>query len=252
MNRWFNSPSFSTVDIFAHQLYNTGNSHRKKAYPMKKIKPAQLAARLGIYCLGLLVLAFGITLSVNSNLGVSPVSSLPYVVSQILNISLGTCTTIVYAVYVLLQMLLSGRKFQPALLLQLVFSTIFGYFVDAAKFIVSDFALPTYFGQLAMLAASILLIGFALVLYIEVDLAPMPAEGLVGCLASKLGKPFPTMKILFDCASVLVGTVLCFVFLGRLVGIREGTIVTALLAGKIMGIFRKKLSPAIRKVCFGE
>ena len=219
---------------------------------MKKSNPAQLAARLGIYLLGLLVLAFGIALSVNSNLGVSPVSSLPYVVSQILNISLGTCTTIVYAVYVLLQMLLNGRKFQPTLLLQLVFSTIFGYFVDGAKYVLGDFVLPTYFGQLAMLATSILLIGFSLVLYIEVDLAPMPAEGLVGCLARKLGKPFPTMKILFDCASVLVGTVLCFLFLGRLVGIREGTIVTALLAGKIMGIFRKRLSPPIRKVCFGE
>lgn len=219
---------------------------------MKKTKPAQLAARLAVYCLGLWVLAFGIALSVNCQLGVSPVSSLPYVVSQILNISLGTCTTIVYAVYILLQMLLSGKKFQPALLLQLVFSTVFGYFVDAAKYILGDFMLPTYFGQLAMLAASILLIGFSLVLYIDVQVAPMPAEGLVGCLAEKLGKPFSTMKILFDCTSVLVGTVLCFLFLGKLVGIREGTVITAILAGRIMGIARKYLNPLIRRICFGE
>ena len=217
---------------------------------MKKTNPAQLAARLGIYCLGLLILAFGIALSVNSNLGVSPVSSLPYVVSQILNISLGTCTTIVYTVYILLQMLLSGRKFQPALLLQLVFSTIFGYFVDGAKYILGDFCLPTYFGQLAMLAASIVLIGFSLVLYIDVKIAPMPAEGLVGCIADKLNKPFSNMKILFDCTSVLVGVVLSFVFLGKLTGIREGTIITAILAGKMMGILRKRLSPLIQKICF--
>ena len=219
---------------------------------MKKTKPAQLAARLAVYCLGLWILAFGIALSVNCQLGVSPVSSLPYVVSQILNISLGTCTTIVYAVYILLQMLLSGKKFQPALLLQLVFSTVFGYFVDAAKYILGDFMLPTYFGQLAMLAASILLIGFSLVLYIDVQVAPMPAEGLVGCLAEKLGKPFSTMKIFFDCTSVLVGTVLCFLFLGKLVGIREGTVITAILAGRIMGIARKYLNPLIRRICFGE
>ena len=220
---------------------------------MKKTKPAQLAARLGIYCLGLLILAFGIALSVNSKLGVSPVSSLPYVVSQIVNkISLGTCTIIVYAVYILLQMILNGRKFQPALLLQLVFSTIFGYFVDGAKFVLGDFMIPTYFGQLAMLAASILLIGLALVLYIEVDLAPMPAEGLVGCIAGKLKKPFSTMKTLFDCTSVLVAAVLSLVFLGKLAGIREGTVVTAILAGKMMGLIRKWLGPKIRKVCFGE
>ena len=61
-----------------------------------KRKPAKLAPRLGIYLVGLVVLAFGITLAVNSNLGVSPVTSLPYVVSQVLHVTLGTCTVIVY------------------------------------------------------------------------------------------------------------------------------------------------------------
>lgn len=217
---------------------------------MIKSKYGRLAARLGIYCAGLIVLAFGIALAVNSNLGVSPVSSLPYVVSQILNISLGTCTTLVYALYVLVQMVLNGKKFQPALLLQLVFSTVFGYFVDAAKFILGDFCLGGYLGQLVMLGASIVLISFSLVLYIDVKVAPMPAEGLVACIGEKLGKPFSKIKTLFDCTSVLVGLVLCFLFLGKVVGIREGTIITAMLVGRMTGVIRKFLTPWIRKVCF--
>ena len=202
--------------------------------------------------MGLVVLAFGITLAVNSNLGVSPVTSLPYVVSQVLNVSLGTCTIIVYTCYIFLQMILKGGKFQPALLLQLVFSTVFGYLVDGTKLILGDFVPTTYFGQLAMLAASIVLIGFSLVLYIDVRIAPMPPEGLVTCIADKLGKPFPKIKTLFDCASVLVGLALCFLFLGKVVGIREGTIITALLVGKLTGFFRKLLTPFIRKTCFED
>ena len=216
---------------------------------MKTTTPAKLAARLGIYCLGLLILAFGIALAVNSNLGVSPVSSLPYVVSQIAGISLGSCTILVYIGYILLQMVIS-RKFQPALLLQLVFSTIFGWFVDGAKWVLGDFCLPTYFGQLAMLAASILLIGFSLVLYIDVQLAPMPAEGLVGCLSEKLGKPFSKMKTFVDCSSVCIGAVLSLLFLGKLIGIREGTVLTALLVGRMMGMLRKFVGPHIQKICF--
>lgn len=216
---------------------------------MKTINPTKLAARLGIYCLGLLILAFGIALAVNSNLGVSPVSSLPLVVSQIVNISLGTCTIVIYVLYILLQMVIS-RKFQPTLLLQLVFSTIFGYFVDGAKFILGDFCLPTYFGQLAMLAASILLIGFSLVLYIDVQLAPMPAEGLVGCISAINGRPFSQMKTFFDCTSVAAGAVLSVLFLGKLTGIREGTVLSALLIGKMMGILRKFVGPWIQKICF--
>ena len=216
---------------------------------MNTTNSAKLAPRLGTYILGLWVLAFGIALAVNSNLGVSPVSSLPYVVSLIFHVSLGTCTTVIYAIYVLLQMAIS-RKFQPALLLQLVFSTIFGYFVDGAKWILGDFCLPTYFGQLAMLAASIVLIGFSLVLYIDVKLAPMPAEGLVGCIAGLSGRPFSQMKTLFDCTSVLVAAVLSLLFLGKLSGIREGTVLSALLIGKAMGSFRKFVGPTIQKLCF--
>lgn len=215
-----------------------------------KIKPSKLAARLGIYLVGLIVLAFGITLAVNSNLGVSPVTSLPYVVSQVLHVTLGTCTILVYTCYIFLQMILKGGKFQPALLLQLVFSTVFGYLVDGTKLLLGDFIPASYFGQLAMLAASIVLIGFSLVLYIDVKIAPMPPEGLVTCIADKLGKPFPKIKTLFDCASVLVGLTLCFLFLGKVVGIREGTIITALLVGKLTGFFRKLLTPFIQKTCF--
>ena len=214
-----------------------------------KTNPVKLLIRLGIYCLGLLILAFGVALAVNCNLGVSPVSSLPYIVSQIIGLSLGTCTVLVYTLFILLQMAIT-RKFQPALLLQLVFSTIFGWFVDGAKWVLGDFCLPTYFGQLLMLAASILLIGFSLVLYIDVQLAPMPAEGLVGCLSEKLGRPFTQMKTFVDCSSVVIGLALGFLFLGKPVGIREGTILTALLVGKTMAAFRKILGSWIRKICF--
>ena len=219
---------------------------------MSTKKSARLAPRLGIYILGLWVLAFGIALAVNSNLGVSPDSSLPYVVSLITKISLGPCTTIVYALYILLQMVLKGGKFQPVLLLQLVFSTLFGYCVDGTKLLLSNLIPGNYFAQLAMLAASIALISFSLVLYIDVQIAPMPPEGLLGCIAEKLGKPFPKIKTLFDCASVLTGLILCFLFLGQLTGIREGTVITALLVGKLMGFFRKYLTPFIQKACFGE
>lgn len=217
-----------------------------------KTTPKKMAARLGIYLIGLVVLAFGITLAVNSNLGVSPVTSLPYVVSQVLNVTLGTCTIIVYTCYIFLQMILKGGKFQPALLLQLVFSTVFGYLVDGTKLILGDFVPTTYFAQLVMLAASIVLIGFSLVLYIDVRIAPMPPEGLVTCIADKLSKPFPKIKTLFDCASVLAGLSLCFLFLGKVVGIREGTVITALLVGKLTGFFRKRLTSFIQRTCFEE
>ena len=51
---------------------------------------------------------------------------------------------------------------------------------------------------------------------------------------------------------MVVGVVLCLVFLGEVTGIREGTIITAMVAGKLVGWVKKWLSPVIQKICFGE
>ena len=219
---------------------------------MKKSTPAQFILRILIYCLALLIIAFGVAISVNSNLGVSPVNSLPYVVSQIMGVPMGTCVTVIFCFYILLQVLILRKDFQLIQLLQIVFSTIFGYFVDFAKWVVGDFAIPTYFGQLAMLAISIVLIALGILLYMDVQLVPLPMEGLSSSIAKKLNKPFPTMKTIVDCIVVGTGIVLCLVFLGKLDGIREGTIITAIVTGKVIAILKKWITPFINRICFGE
>ena len=165
---------------------------------------------------------------------------------------MGTCVTAIFCFYILLQLLLLRKEFHPISLLQIVFSTVFGYFVDFAKMLIGDFAIPTYWGQLSMLAVSIVLIALGVLLYMDVQLVPMPMEGLSSTIAKKLKKPFPTMKSVIDCLVVFIGVALSFLFLGGLEGIREGTILSAILVGKLIGIFRKPLSPLIKKICFGE
>lgn len=219
---------------------------------MKKSTPLQFVFRVLIYCIGLFLMALGVAFSVNSNLGVSPVNSLPYVVSQIIHVQMGSCVTAIFCVYILLQVILLRKDFKPINLLQIVFSTIFGYFVDFAKMLVGDFAIPTYFGQLAMLAISIVLIALGVLLYMDVELVPMPMEGLSSTIAKKLNKPFPTMKTVIDCVVVVTGVVLCFLFFGRLDGIREGTVITAVVTGKLIAIFKKPVSPVVKRICFGE
>ncbi len=50
--------------------------------------------RLLIYFLGLFIMAVGVVFSVKSALGVSPVTCLANVVSQITSINLGVCTIV--------------------------------------------------------------------------------------------------------------------------------------------------------------
>ena len=219
---------------------------------MRKSTPVQWIIRVLFYILGLFFMALGVAFSVNSNLGVSPVNSLPYVVSQVSGTALSTCVIAVFSCYILFQILILRREFRPIQILQLVFSTIFGYFTDFAKWLLGDFSLPTYFGQLAMLAVSSVLVAVGGLLYIEVDMVPMPMEGFTLALSKKLGVPFHNVKVAVDCTVVVVGIVLSLAVFQRLVGIREGTVITAVVVGKLMAVLKKHLMPPVRHLCFGD
>ena len=215
------------------------------------LNPAKLVYRCFFYALGLLIMAFGVAISVNSELGVSTVNSLPYVISLIVKVDLGTCVIVVFACYILVQILLLRKRFRPIDLTQIVFSTLFGYFVDMAEWVVGDFALPTYFGRLVMLAMSIVMIALGVSMYVGTKLVNMPMEGMTSAITQLLpGKQFHQVKIVVDCLVVVVALLLSLLCLHGLYGVREGTVLCALLVGPMMKPIQKVLRPAMEKICF--
>ena len=65
--------------------------------------------KLTLYTVGLFILSLGVGISVASNLGVSPVSALPYVISKITGFEPGMCTTAVFILYLLIQIAILRR-----------------------------------------------------------------------------------------------------------------------------------------------
>lgn len=211
----------------------------------------KLIYRILFYVLGLLIMAFGVAISVNSELGVSTVNSLPYEISLISGINLGTCVIIVFGCYIVVQIVLLRKKFKWINLTQIIFSTIFGYFVDFAEFVVGDFAIPTYFGKLVMLAVSIVMIALGVSMYVGTKLINMPMEGMTSAITDLLpGKSFHQVKIVVDCIVVVASLLLSLLCLHGLYGVREGTVLCALLVGYTMKPIQKKLLPLMERICF--
>lgn len=204
-----------------------------------------LARKAVIYAAGLLAMAFGVALSVNSGLGVSPVNSLPYVASLILRVDMGSCVVGIFTLYVLIQIVICRRDFSWINLTQIFFSTLFGYFVDFAKAAVGDFTLPTYAGQLALLLTSMVFVAFGVCLYMDAGLVNMPMEGMTKAVAERVlkNKPFHDVKVMMDCGAVALALLLSVVFLGEIQGIREGTLLCALMVGKLMKPMQRVLKP---------
>ena len=216
---------------------------------MKRIREHNLHYRLLVYVLGLFIAAIGVAFAVNSALGVSPVNSTPYVLSRITGLYQGTWVTIMFSFFILLQFLVLRRDFKPIQLAQLPASFLMGYFVNFSRALLGDFRLPTYWGQLAFLGLSIVFLAIGITLFMSARVFPLPPEGFVDIVVEKLNRSrFSTGKIVLDSALALTALLLSLLFLGGIIGVREGTVITALLLGKTIPLVQRVTNPLLGKL----
>lgn len=213
---------------------------------IEKMKQNLVPQRVSLYILGTFILAFGVALSINSRLGVSPVNSVPYVFGRIFGTDPGEWAIAMFVLFILIQIAIMRKKFRPFDTVQIIFAFFFGYFLNFALWLQGGFQIPTYFGQLAMLFVSIIFIALGVVLIITAKIVPLPPEALCLTIAAKIGAKFHNVKIIVDSSLVLLAIALSLIFLGGLDAVREGTVLSAILIGKAIPIIRKALMPFLR------
>lgn len=203
--------------------------------------------RLLIYLIGLFLMACGVVFSAKSNLGVSPVGSLANVLYQIGLasgapdfINLGNCTTAVYMLYILTELLILRKDFKPTMLLQILASFLFGQLVNLATAALSFLPVPgNYPIQMLYLLCSIPLVAAGVMMYLSPNILPTPGDGMSLAISHKAGWSVGSSKILFDCSLVVVSASVSLIYFHKLVGVREGTVICALLVGFVMKQMQK-------------
>lgn len=208
---------------------------------MENTKGSRLFVRIPAYVIGLLIMTLGVAISVKSNLGVSPVSSIPYTITCVVGLEMGKATILFHAVLVLLQILLLRRAFQAKNLLQIFAGILFGYFTTFCNSLMVFFPDPTnLIVRLAMMLFSTGLIAFGLFWYVPADIIPLAGEGAMLAISRTIKKPFPTVKIAFDVTMVVISLVTCLICLHSLGSVGIGTIVAAILVGMELRWITKK------------
>jgi len=200
-----------------------------------------LVKRVIVYCFGLLCLAFGVSFSIKSNLGVSPINSIPYVLSLVTGRGQGLITTMIFSLYVMMQILILRKEFQIKNLLQLMFASLFGNLVTFSNHVLRNIIVPEhYFIRLSCLVISILFVAIGLLLYLSTDIVPQPPEGLMLAISKKTGIRMSKIKVLFDCTAVAIAAIISLIAFREMRGVREGTIISAILIGKALDLLSSK------------
>jgi len=201
-----------------------------------------LSKRLIMYFLGLFTMTIGVALSVKSNLGVSPVSSIPYTMTCIWGIEMGKATIIFHCFLVLLQMILLRRNFKPINLLQVLVGIIFGYFTTFCNWGVSFLPTPENLViRLLMMLISTVIIAFGIFMYLPPNIMPLAGEGAMKAVSDVTGIAFPKVKVGFDITMVVISLISCLIFIKGLGSVGIGTIVAAFLVGSILNVIENVL-----------
>ena len=186
------------------------------------------AVKTFLFVLGMFISCYGIAVTTRGDLGTSPISSPAYVTSLVNS-----------KITLLGQICILKRKFPPIQLVQLPIAFLTGVFMDLSMFLTSFLHSGAYIWNMFLVISGSAILGLGLATTIYANLTYMPGDGLVKVIFETTGWNFGKIKVSFDSILVVIALIISFLGLHTIVGLREGTLVSALTVGVFADMFLK-------------
>lgn len=208
--------------------------------------------RILVYVVGMFILALGLTLNTKANLGVSPIISVPYSISQITGLNFGDLTFVVYAIFVVVQIIihirLKNHKRIASDILQLPLSLIFTRLLNIfTVYIPTSQNLGICF---IILTFAIICTGIGAAMSLSMQIVPNPGDGIVQALAERFDKSVGITKNLFDCINLSITLCISLFIAHQIVGVGIGTVIAVVGVGRVIALFHHIFESKIEYLIF--
>ena len=196
-----------------------------------------------LYLIGLNIMSIGIVLSTLTHLGVAAISSVAYSYSIFFNISFGLSNVILYVVFILIQILLM-KSLSYKILMQIPMAVLAGIFIDIYDNLIALLNYNFLINFILLLTSNILT-GIGVYFMTKADLVLDPGNGIVNTLCIFFKKPFSYLRIRFDISLVIFTAISGLILVQEIIGIGLGTVISAYLIGKSVGVTKTLLENKI-------
>lgn len=191
-----------------------------------------------LFVASLFINAFGIAFITKALLGTSPITSVTYVLSLFTPFTMGIWTILLNLLFVVLEpFLMTRRELREDLrmyLLQIPIAFCFGLFIDFSMFMLFWLEPSAYVMKVTVLLVGCVILALGIALEVKANAAMMAGEYLVKAITRRFHGEFGYVKLGFDVTLLTIACILSLVFLSDIQGVREGTVVSALLVGPIV------------------
>ena len=200
--------------------------------------------------IGLFLSALGVAFTKHGELGVSPISSVANVLSiKFTFFTMGTWLIVWNCILIVGQIIILRKKFQLIQLLQIPLSFLFGYFTDFGLWCVSHIPADVYAVRLIMVVVGVVILGLGVAISVIANVIMNSGEAFVKAVSDTIHKEFGNVKIAFDVFCVVSSIILSLIFFNfKIVGAREGTVISAIFTGVVVKFFNKRLRKHLEKM----
>lgn len=206
---------------------------------MKKIKIYSEA----VYFIGIALIAFGAAFMEKAGFGLSMVVAPAYLVYMKLS-QFWSFFTFGMAEYLLQAVLLVGmvaviKKMRISYLVSFITALLYGFILDSSMAAIAFIPSDAMWVRIIFYIAGLLLTSFGVSTMFKTYISPEVYELLVKEICGKFKISIPKFKTAYDCISCVLSIAMSFAFFGfgKFVGIYIGTVICALVNGKLIGVF---------------
>lgn len=209
----------------------------------------QVIKNYALFLIGLFIASMGVALSAKAGLGTSPVASVPYSVSLVNHtLTFGWWLNMWSVLQIAVQIALLRKKCKPVeIIIQTVLAFVYGYLTDFSCKLISGLQANNYIMQFALMILSCFVLGFGIWIQFKGGVAMLPGEAMNRAISEVTGIKYENIKIFFDVLYIIVAAAICFIFIGKLEGVREGSIIAAVLIGNIIKLYNSLYNKLTRK-----
>lgn len=213
---------------------------------------AELIRRYVLFLFGLFVNSMGIALTTRANLGTSPITSVPYVLSIRFPLSLGMFTLFFSLLLIAIQLIILGKHFPKQFLLQLPVIPIFSVFIDLSMALFWFVDPQTYPAKVCSLLLGCLVLGLGVFIEVAANVVMLPGECTVKAISTRWNTNFGKTKVAVDVTMAAAAAALGLLLFHTLTGVREGTFISALLVGTVARLFGRLIGEPVQAMLKGR
>lgn len=189
--------------------------------------------------IGMFLIALGTVINTKTNLGNSAVGSLPFVLSKLSNLSLGLMTNMVYAIFIVSQIIIL-KKIDKKILLQIPITILFGILIDIINYFWFINVNSIYLSFI-LLFFSISFISLGMFIVLKLNIVYNTPDGLVNAISTRFRLKNGTSKNILDIILVCISVIISLISFKSIVGIGIGTVLAVIFIGRGIALWEKLL-----------